>query len=81
MLSWFFFCFALPIVYAKRLALTDSETPTPLLCTGSTNEPVLWGGANIIRWIHESQFVEVGARGENHSLEHNQTLVVFCRVW
>ena len=50
-------------IQAKRIALTDSDTPTPLLCTGPNNDPVLWGGADMMRWLHESHTVEIGARG------------------
>jgi len=52
-----------PSLQARRIALTDSDTPTPLLSTGANNVPVLWGGSNMIRWLHESQTVEIGARG------------------
>ena len=47
----------------KRIALTDSDTPTPFLCTGASNEQVQWSGALMMRLIHQAQVVEVGARG------------------
>ena len=47
----------------KRIALTDSETPTPFLCTGSSNTAVQWASAELVRWMHASQVVEIGPRG------------------
>ena len=47
----------------KRIALTDSETPTTMLCTGSSNMPVQWSSAEMSRWMHESEVVEIGPRG------------------
>ena len=58
-----FLFLALGSSHGRRIALTDSDSPTPLLSTGASNDPVLWGGADMIRWLHESQIVEVGARG------------------
>ena len=48
---------------SRRVALTDSDIPTPFLCTGANNDPILWSGAEIMRLIHFSQVIEIGARG------------------
>ena len=52
------------LVEARRVALTDGgDSPSPFLCTGNDNSPVQWGSAEMIRLIHNSQIIEVGARG------------------
>jgi hypothetical protein len=46
---------------ARRIALTDSETVTPYLW--SNNAALQWNSADMMRLLHQSQAVEVGARG------------------
>lgn len=46
---------------AKRIALSDG--PFLFLSTGSDNAPVLWNGSSMLRLLHASRVVEVGARG------------------
>ena len=46
-----------------RIALTESEIPTPLLYTGGGNMAIQWSSAEMVRSIHLAQAIEVGARG------------------
>ena len=46
---------------ARRIPLTDSETVTPYLWTN--NAALQWNSAEMVRLLHQSQMVEVGARG------------------
>jgi hypothetical protein len=53
----------LALVDARRIALTENEVPTPLLYTGGGIMAIQWSSAEMVRSIHLSQAIEVGARG------------------